>query len=64
VMVRDTVETLLAANREAGTIRADITTGDFLLAIAGIWQIDPASDWRSQAARLLDLVMAGLRAPA
>lgn len=64
LMVCDTVETLLAANREAGTIRADITTADFLLAIAGIWQIDPSGDWQSQAGRLLDLVMAGLRAPA
>lgn len=64
VMVRESIDLLLEANRAAGTIRPDITTGDFLLAIAGIWQMDPRGDWPAQAARLLDLVMAGLRAPA
>ncbi|MFF0789152.1 TetR/AcrR family transcriptional regulator [Streptomyces spiralis] len=57
-------ELLLRANREAGTIRPDVTPDDFLLAIAGLWQIDPRGDWQSRATRLLDLVMDGLRAGA
>ncbi|WP_030166656.1 TetR/AcrR family transcriptional regulator [Streptomyces sp. NRRL S-813] len=57
-------ELLLRANREAGTIRPDVTADDFLLAIAGLWQIDPHGDWQSRATRLLDLVMDGLRAGA
>ncbi|MEU1365357.1 TetR/AcrR family transcriptional regulator [Streptomyces sp. NPDC005803] len=55
---------LLRANEEAGTIRPGVTPDDFLLAIAGLWQLDPHSEWQPRAARLLDLVMDGLRAGA
>ncbi|GHC67208.1 TetR/AcrR family transcriptional regulator [Streptomyces flavofungini] len=55
---------LLDANEEAGTIRPDVTADDFLLAIAGLWQIDPHQEWQPRAGRLLDLVMDGLRAGA
>jgi hypothetical protein len=54
-------ELLLRANEEAGTIRPGVTADDFLLAIAGLWQIDPRGDWRPRTTRLLDLVMDGLR---
>ncbi|MBM4792309.1 TetR/AcrR family transcriptional regulator [Streptomyces sioyaensis] len=59
--VTSAVTLLLKANEEAGTIRPDVTPDDFVLAIAGLWQIDPHSDWQSRAGRLLDLVMDGLR---
>jgi hypothetical protein len=62
--VVEAIEALLAANHEAGTIRPGVTVGDFVLAIAGIWQIDSSGDWQAQSARLLDLVMDGLRAGA
>ncbi|MET7604265.1 TetR/AcrR family transcriptional regulator [Streptomyces avermitilis] len=52
---------LLNANESAGTIRPGVTPDDFILAIAGLWQIDPHGDWQPRAARLLDLVMDGLR---
>jgi AcrR family transcriptional regulator len=52
---------LLRAGQDAGTIRPGFTADDFLLAIAGLWQLDPRDDWEPRAARLLDLVMAGLR---
>ncbi|MFE0044381.1 TetR/AcrR family transcriptional regulator [Streptomyces albireticuli] len=55
---------LLRANEEAGAIRPGVTPDDFFLAIAGLWQLDPRSDWQPRAARLLDLVMDGLRAGA
>lgn len=58
------VELLLEANERAGTIRPGVGPEDFLLAIAGLWQLDPRGDWRSRAGRLLDLVMDGLRAGA
>ncbi|MEU7314044.1 TetR/AcrR family transcriptional regulator [Streptomyces sp. NPDC007083] len=58
------VGTLLEANERAGTIRPGMTPEDFLLAIAGLWQIDPQHDWQARADRLLDLVMDGLRAGA
>ncbi|MFF8476339.1 TetR/AcrR family transcriptional regulator [Streptomyces sp. NPDC015414] len=62
--VTSAAELLLRANEEAGTIRPGITADDFILAIAGLWQLDPHDDWRSRATRLLDLVMDGLRAGA
>ncbi|MBM7169160.1 TetR/AcrR family transcriptional regulator [Streptomyces sp. G44] len=58
------VACLLKANEEAGTIRPGVTPDDFLLAIAGLWQIDPHGDWQTRAGRLMDLVMDGLRAGA
>lgn len=62
--VSSAVALLLKANEEAGTIRPGVTPDDFVLAIAGLWQIDPHGDWQSRAGRLLDLVMDGLRAGA
>ncbi|MET8950210.1 TetR/AcrR family transcriptional regulator [Streptomyces sp. NPDC004393] len=59
--VASAAELLLRANEEAGTIRPGVTADDFLLAIAGLWQIDPRGDWQPRATRLLDLVMDGLR---
>jgi AcrR family transcriptional regulator len=62
--VTSTIATLLKANQEAGTIRPGLDADDLVLAIGGLWQIDPNGDWRSRAGRLLDLVMDGLRAGA
>jgi len=55
---------LLRSAEEAGAIRPGVTGDDFVLAIAGLWQLDPQGDWQPRAARLLDLVMDGLRAGA
>ncbi|MET7439798.1 MULTISPECIES: TetR/AcrR family transcriptional regulator [unclassified Streptomyces] len=54
-------ELLLRTNAEAGTIRTGVTADDLILAIAGLWQLDPRGDWQPRAARLLDFVMDGLR---
>ncbi|MFE7168273.1 TetR/AcrR family transcriptional regulator [Streptomyces sp. NPDC057616] len=62
--VTDAAELLLRANEDAGTIRPGVTPEDFMLAIAGLWQMTPADDWRPRATRLLDLVMDGLQAGA
>jgi AcrR family transcriptional regulator len=62
--VKSAAERLLRANEEAGTIRPGVTADDFLLAIAGLWQIAPHGDWQPRVDRLLDLVMDGLRAGA
>jgi len=58
--VQAAAESLLRANEKAGTIRSGITNDDFFLAIAGIWQMDVQSEWRSRLARLMNLVMDGL----
>ncbi|WP_371673103.1 TetR/AcrR family transcriptional regulator [Streptomyces sp. NBC_00289] len=57
-------ELLLRAGERAGTIRPGVSGEDFFLAIGGLWQIDPRSDWQPRAERLLDLIMDGLRAGA
>lgn len=62
--VTEAVTLLLNANEEAGTIRPGLTVDDFVLAISGLWQIDPHSDWQPRATRLMDIVMDGLRAGA
>lgn len=63
-LVVDAIELLINANHEAGTIRPNLTTDDFILAIAGIWQIDSDGDRQSRSERLLDVLMDGLRAGA
>ena len=58
--VEAAAERLLRANENAGTIRQGVTTDDFFLAIAGIWQIDSRGEWQPRLSRLMDLVMDGL----
>ncbi|WP_405724438.1 TetR/AcrR family transcriptional regulator [Streptomyces sp. NBC_00028] len=62
--VTEAADLLLRTNEEAGTIRPGVTSDDFMLAIAGLWQMTPTEDWRPRATRLLDIVMDGLRAGA
>ena len=52
---------LLSACERAGSVRPGLDADDVLLSLAGLWEIDPNSDWRSRARRLYDLVFAGLR---
>jgi AcrR family transcriptional regulator len=55
---------LLNANEEAGTVRPGLDPDDVLLILGFLWRIDPASDWRAQANRILDILVDGLRAGA
>ena len=43
------LDRLLQANISAGTLRPGLDADDVILALAGLWQLDPASDWRAQA---------------
>lgn len=52
---------LLVAAQDAGEIRAGLDPNDVILALAGLWEIDPLSDWRAQAQRLFSIVFTGLR---
>jgi AcrR family transcriptional regulator len=54
---------LLQANIAAGTLRPGLDADDVILALAGLWQLDPASDWSTQAQRLYNIVLGGLRQP-
>jgi AcrR family transcriptional regulator len=57
------LDRLLQANISAGTLRPDLDAEDVILALAGLWQLDPASDWKGQARRIYDIVVSGLQAP-
>jgi AcrR family transcriptional regulator len=58
------LDRLLQANISAGTLRRDLVADDVILALAGLWQLDPAGDWRAQAQRIYDIVLSGLHQPA
>ncbi|AZM58566.1 MULTISPECIES: TetR/AcrR family transcriptional regulator [unclassified Streptomyces] len=62
--VTEAAERLLRRCEEAGAIRPGVTADDLSLAMGGLWLLDPTGDWQTPAARLLDLVMDGLRAGA
>jgi Tetracyclin repressor-like, C-terminal domain len=53
---------VLAAAEQAGVIRAGLDPDDVILALAGLWEIDPATDWKARAHTLYDLVFTGLKA--
>jgi AcrR family transcriptional regulator len=55
------LDSLLQANISAGTLRPDLDPNDVILALAGLWQLDPASDWKAQAQRIYDIVLSGLQ---
>ena len=52
---------LLVAAEAAGKVRAGLNPDEVILALAGLWELDPAGDWQTQAQRLYQLVFAGLR---
>jgi len=53
---------LLQTNEDAGTIRVGLDPDDVLLILGFLWRIDPKTDWAARAARLLDVIIDGLRA--
>ena len=55
------LEKLLDAAAEAGVLRPGLDADDVILALAGLWQLDPTSDWRGRAMRLYRIVIDGLR---
>ena len=56
------VSLLLTAGAEAGTVRADVEPADVLASLSGLTLVAGEPAQREQAARLLDLLMDGLRA--
>jgi AcrR family transcriptional regulator len=54
------VTTLLAANLEAGTIRADLEPETVLTGLGGLLYLDPRGDWRRRSEALVDLLWQGM----
>jgi hypothetical protein len=57
------LDRLLQANIAAGILRPDLNAEDVILALAGLWQLDPARDWSTQAQRIYGIVLGGLQRP-
>ncbi|MFD8497026.1 TetR/AcrR family transcriptional regulator [Amycolatopsis sp. NPDC059657] len=57
------ISSLLQANADAGTVRPDLDPETVLRGLGGLFYLDPASDWRGQAAALADLLWQGMRGP-
>ena len=55
------LDRLLQANISAGNLRPDLDAEDVILALAGLWQLDPASEWKRQAQRIYEIVLSGLQ---
>jgi Transcriptional regulator SbtR-like, C-terminal domain len=55
------LDRLLQANISAGTLRPGLDADDVILALAGLWQLDPEGNWRAQAERIYDIVLGGLQ---
>jgi AcrR family transcriptional regulator len=53
---------LLSAAEAAGAVRGGLNPDDVILALAGLWEIDPDSDWKTRASALFRLVFSGLEA--
>jgi AcrR family transcriptional regulator len=56
------IATMLDAGVSDGSIRAGVEPHDLLLLMGFLWRIDPGHDAGAQAERMLDVVIAGLRA--
>ncbi|MBN6041025.1 TetR/AcrR family transcriptional regulator [Amycolatopsis sp. 195334CR] len=54
------VATLLKANVEAGTVRAELEPETVLRGLGGLLYLDSADEWRKQAAALADLLWRGM----
>jgi AcrR family transcriptional regulator len=59
--ILDAIERLLAASVEAGTIRDDVAAADLMRAMGGICMATDTPDWADRTARLVDLLVDGLR---
>ncbi|SFE45211.1 transcriptional regulator, TetR family [Actinacidiphila alni] len=55
------ITTILDAGRAAGDLRSDVLAEDIAASLIGIYTVMPRPEREAQAARLLDLLMDGLR---
>jgi hypothetical protein len=55
------IATLIEANAQAGTVRADLDAETVMRGLGGLLFLDPSGDWKRQTARLTDLLWRGMR---
>ncbi|HVV20449.1 MAG TPA: TetR/AcrR family transcriptional regulator [Pseudonocardiaceae bacterium] len=56
----DAVQTLLKANVDAGTVRADLDADTVIRGLGGLLYLNPDRDWKTQTAQLVDLLWRGM----
>lgn len=56
------IAVLLEAGAADGSLKAGIDPEDVLLQLSVLWRIDPARDGEARAARIMGLIVDGLRA--
>jgi AcrR family transcriptional regulator len=58
------INVLLEAGAEDGSLKSGLDPEDVLMQLSVLWRIDPRRGGQARAARLIDLIIDGLRAPA
>ena len=61
IVLAESMDKLIAAGREAGTVTAEADGEDLLLAFSGIWQLPIGDEFVPRARKLVNLTLAGLR---
>jgi AcrR family transcriptional regulator len=61
--VTDTIQTFLDAGVRTGSLRADVRADDVAASLVGVFLATPDPAQGDQAGRMLDLLVAGIRAP-
>lgn len=64
IVLTASMDKLLDAGREAGTITAEIDGEELLIAFAGLWTLPHDERFEARGRRLVDLVLAGVRSSA
>jgi hypothetical protein len=56
------LEKLIVAAEQVGSVKPGLRADDVILLFAGLFQMEPSTDWKAQSARLYALVLKGLQA--
>ncbi|MBB3665673.1 MULTISPECIES: TetR/AcrR family transcriptional regulator [Prauserella salsuginis group] len=60
--MRCALSDLLRANVDAGKVRADTEVETVIRCLFGLFHLDPQGDWKTEVAKLTDVVWRGIRA--
>lgn len=63
-LLRGTLEQLVGAAQVAGTVGTDVTSDDLFTGLGGLCMVSDTDGWQARASRMIDLLMAGMRASA
>ena len=61
-LVRAAMDKLIGAAQATASIGADVTSDDLMTGLSGLCMVSSASGWQDRAGRMVELLMAGMRA--